>query len=106
MGGVVVTTTVDSEAAARRLAEAMVTEGLAACVQVGGPVQSVYRWEGALTWSTEWTCVAKTTTEVAPALVTRLQALHPYQVPEVVITPIEASAPYLAWMVAEVRTPA
>lgn len=106
MGGVVVTTTVDSEAAARRLAEAMVAEGLAACVQVSGPIQSLFRWQGELTWAAEWTCAAKTTPEAAPALMTRLHALHPYDVPEVLATRVDGSAPYLAWVAGEVRRPA
>lgn len=98
MGAVLVTTTVDSEAAARRLAEAVVTERLAACVHVSGPGESVYHWDGALTWATEWTCTAKTTAASAPALLARLQALHPYELPELLVAPVEGSAPYLAWL--------
>lgn len=103
MGAVVVTTTLDSEAAARRLAEAVVTERLAACVQVTGPGQSVYHWEGRLTWATEWTCTAKTTAARAPALLARLQALHPYELPELLVAPAEGSAPYQAWLAREVE---
>lgn len=96
---VVVTTSLDSEPAARHLAEVVVTERLAACVHVAGPVTSIYRWQGAVEQATEWTCSCKTTAAVAPALRARIRALHPYQVPEILVTPVVDGAPeYLAWI--------
>jgi periplasmic divalent cation tolerance protein len=97
-GAVVVTTSVDSEPAARHLAEVVVTERLAACVHVAGPVASVYRWQGAVEQATEWTCSCKTTPAAAPALVARLRSLHPYQVPEILVAPVDGAPEYLAWI--------
>jgi periplasmic divalent cation tolerance protein len=83
-----------------------VEERLAACVQVSGPVQSVYRWEGAVTTAGEWICTAKTMETRLPALLARIRALHPYQQPEIVATPISAGDPgYLEWIRKE-STPA
>ncbi|MBS1241760.1 MAG: cutA [Gemmatimonadetes bacterium] len=103
--GVIVTTSTDGEDSARRLAEAVVTERLAACVHVAGPVTSVYRWQGAVEQATEWTCSCKTTPAAAPALVARIRALHSYEVPEILVTPVVAGAPeYLAWIETVVRS--
>ena len=95
----IVTTTWPSEADATRAAETVVTERLAACAQVQGPIASVFRWEGKVDRATEWHCHLKTTAARYPALEARLRALHPYQVPEIVAVPaVAGSAPYLAWV--------
>ena len=94
-----VLTTVDSEEAAERLAHGMVDARLAACVQVVGPVSSVYRWQGAVQAEQEWQCLAKTTAGRLDALVEHLKAHHPYDLPEIVATPIVGgSADYLRWV--------
>lgn len=94
-----VTTAVDQEAAAEELAAAIVAERLAACAQILGPVQSVYRWEGEVRRAREWLIVAKTTEERLPELSDRIRALHRYEVPEIVALPIAAGDPaYLQWI--------
>jgi len=97
--GVQVATTAAGQEVAQRLAEAVVTERLAACAQVEGPLASVYRWQGHIERATEWRCLCKTTAARAPALIARLRALHPNAVPEIVATPIVDGDPdYLAWI--------
>ncbi|WP_290055854.1 divalent-cation tolerance protein CutA [Amycolatopsis solani] len=99
---VIVTSTTDSEAAARELATQAVAERLGACAQVVGPITSVYRWDGAVQADQEWRVEIKTTTGRVPALTARLRQLHSYDLPEVVATPIVGgSADYLAWVSAE-----
>lgn len=94
-----VTTTLPSEAEAARIAEAIVTEGLAACAQVQGPIRSTFRWEGHVDHATEWYLHCKTSPSCVPELMTRLKSLHPYEVPEIVSTPIVAGhQPYLRWI--------
>jgi periplasmic divalent cation tolerance protein len=94
-----VSTTLDSEAAAGQLATALVEERLAACVQVVGPLLSVYRWEGAVARATEWLCTAKTGEAGLPSLLARIRALHSYRQPEIVAVPIAAGDPgYLDWL--------
>jgi periplasmic divalent cation tolerance protein len=99
VNGVQVATTAASREAVQHLADTVVTERLAACAQVEGPLASVYRWQGGVERVTEWRCLCKTTAARAPALIARLRALHPYDVPEIVATPIVDGDPdYLAWI--------
>jgi periplasmic divalent cation tolerance protein len=84
----------------------LVSERLAACVQVGGPVASTYRWQGRMEQAEEWVCTAKTTRAAAAALVARLRALHSYEQPEILVLPVlDADPDYAAWVAAEVRVP-
>ncbi len=94
-----VLTTVPDQAVARTLAEAVVGEGLAACVSLVPGVLSVYRWHGELRHDAEILLVIKTTEARAVELRERLVALHPYEVPEVFCLAVEdAHEPYLAWV--------
>lgn len=100
----VVTTTVPSEADATRIAEAVVSERLAACAQVHGPIHSLFRWQGVVDRATEWYVHCKTTVDRIPALMARIQALHPYEVPEIIASPLLGGyPPYLAWVEEMVR---
>jgi len=93
------------EEKAQEIADALITERLAACVNAAGPVRSTYAWEGRLERNTEITLVIKTTAERVPALTARILALHPYDLPEVIALPVqpgEGHAPYLDWVRAQV----
>jgi periplasmic divalent cation tolerance protein len=95
----VVLTTTDSAEEAERLARVLVDERLAACVQVGGPVRSVFRWEGAVSVEPEWQLWLKTDAARVDDLTTRLVAEHSYDVPEVLVLPVLGGhAPYLEWL--------
>lgn len=86
-----------------RLARALVEERLAACVNVVQGVVSLYRWEGTVHRDEEVLLVAKTTSEACDALRDRAVALHPYDVPEVLVLAVdEGHPPYLAWVREEV----
>lgn len=92
-------TTVANEPDARRIAQALVEQRLAACVQVIGPVASTYVWQGNVEHAEEWLCRLKTTAERYAEVETSLRALHPYEVPEIVATPIVAGwTEYLSWL--------
>lgn len=96
---VIVTSTTDSETAARELAAKAIEERLGACAQIVGPVTSVYRWEGEVRTDQEWRVEIKTTAARVPALTERIGQLHGYDLPEVVATPIVGgSAAYLSWL--------
>jgi periplasmic divalent cation tolerance protein len=101
---VVVTTTIDNEGAARELARSAVTARLAACGQVGSPVTSVYWWDHAVRELTEWTVSLKTTRTRYAALAEHIRAVHTYEVPEIVATPITGDPAYLAWIRDETNT--
>ena len=94
----VTVTTPDGQLAAE-LARVLVGERLAACVQVGGPIDSTYRWDGEVHLDREWLVTAKTVESRVPALARRVQELHPYEVPEVVALPaVGGSEAYLDWV--------
>jgi periplasmic divalent cation tolerance protein len=84
---------------ARRIARALVGERLAACVNVLGPVQSVYRWQGAIEEAEEVAAIFKARADKAEALTARIADLHSYDVPAVVVWPIESAWPaYADWV--------
>jgi periplasmic divalent cation tolerance protein len=93
-----VTTTVDSREIAEQLAAALVDRRLAACAQVSGPVASIYRWRGTVNHASEWLCQLKTTRARLPALEAALDTLHPYDLPELTVVPLDGGAAYLAWI--------
>ena len=99
-------TTTASREESEAIARTVVEERLAACVQVDGPITSVYRWEGRIETAAEWRCVMKTRVALWPALAARVRQLHSYQTPEIVALPIESGdAAYLAWLVEETTPP-
>jgi periplasmic divalent cation tolerance protein len=100
-------TTTASRAAAQRIAQAVVDRRLAACVQIVGPVESTYRWQGKVATAREWLCLIKTTRARYRELAAAVEALHPYDTPEIVALPIAAgSRRYLDWLAASVGPPA
>jgi periplasmic divalent cation tolerance protein len=96
---VVLTTMPAAGEAAKTLARTLVTERLAACANLLPPMLSIYRWEGEVQEDEERQVVIKTTRARVPALLGRLRALHPYDVPEFIVLPVvDGSEPYLDWI--------
>ena len=101
---VVVLVTVPDAAVASRVAQAVVTDRLAACVNVVGPIRSIYRWNGAVHDDGEYLLIAKTTDDRLAQFEAGVRALHPYDVPEVVALPvIGGSAAYLSWVIGAIN---
>jgi periplasmic divalent cation tolerance protein len=99
----VILVTAGSEAEAEALAEALVGERLAACVQLS-PIRSRYVWKGAVQRDDEILLLIKTKAALFEAVRTRIRELHSYETPEVVMLPAPAAdADYLAWIAAETR---
>ncbi len=95
----IVLTTCPDAACAERIARELVEEGLAACVNILPPMRSFYRWKGKIEASTEQLLVIKSSTARFPAIRDRIQALHPYELPEIIAVPIADGLPdYLAWL--------
>ena len=101
----VVLMTAGSQEEADRIANTLVAEMLAACVNVLPGMTSVYRWEGEVQRDQEWLLVAKSTREALDDLVRRVQAIHSYDLPEIIALPIVGgSEGYLRWLDGEVHS--
>ena len=99
-----VLTTVPDTATAERIAQVLVEARLAACVNVLPGVESIYRWQGAVTRSAELQLLIKTTTERYASVEEAIRMHHPYDVPEVIAVPVDtASSTYLRWLFEETR---
>lgn len=95
----VVYVTVPSRDDGERIAAALVGESLAACVNVLGPIRSIYRWQGEICRDDEHLLMIKTTRARYAALEARVLALHSYETPEVIALPVEqGAAAYLDWV--------
>jgi len=91
---------------AERIAATVVGERLAACVNIVPGLTSIYRWEGQVQRDAELLLLIKTRQAIYPLLESRIRALHPYQVPEIIALPIQAgSAAYLNWIAANTGAP-
>ena len=96
---VVVWTTIAATADGSKLASTLVEERLAACVNIFGEMQSVYRWKGNVETDRERQVVIKTTVQRVAALQARVAALHDYDLPEFIVLPIvNGSDAYLRWI--------
>ena len=92
---------------AERIAETVVSERLAACVNIAPGLTSIYRWEGQIQRDAELLLLIKTRPEVYPQLEARIRELHPYQVPEIIALPIQTgAAAYLDWIADNTGAPA
>lgn len=100
-----VVTTVASQEEARRMAEHLVQQRLAACVQVSGPVESTYWWQGKIETAAEWLCTIKSRADLYPQLEEAIRQVHSYQTAEILSGPILAGNPaYLDWLDRELRS--
>ena len=91
-------------AEAQRIGMAIVEEKLAACANILSPCRSIYRWEGAIETATETPALFKTALDKADALIARVTELHSYEVPAIVVWPIERlPAAYGDWVESELR---
>jgi len=96
---VLATTTAATMEDARKIAAQLVEERLAACVQIVGPITSLYRWQGAVEEEKEFLLLIKSTEDLVLRIAELLDRIHPYEVPELIATPIvDGSAAYLGWL--------
>lgn len=99
MGVVQVSVAVPSDEVGAAVADALLGAGLAACVQVLGSMTSRYTWEGEREEAVEHLLLAKTTEAALERVVAAVRAVHPYDVPEIIATPVTGGdAAYLAWV--------
>lgn len=97
-----VLTNLPDRGAAERIADSLVTEGVAACVNVLAECASVYRWQGKVEHASEVPLLIKTSRAAYPQLESALRKLHPYELPEIIALPVSAGLPeYLNWVAQE-----
>ncbi|CDI76311.1 CutA1 divalent ion tolerance domain-containing protein, putative [Eimeria acervulina] len=97
-GLVVGLSTAPSNEEARAIAEHLVTQHLAACVQIVPAVESIYEWKGTIEKSSEVLIIIKTQRAHTQAVVQAIKDMHSYEVPEVVFTDIvDGNADYIKW---------
>ena len=97
---IVVLMTAASADEAGRIAEMLVSQKLAACVQILPAMQSVYIWQGQVQRESEVLILAKTTQNNFAELEREVRAMHSYEAPEIVALPIvNGSKPYIEWLV-------
>jgi periplasmic divalent cation tolerance protein len=95
----VVLVTCGSEEEAEKIANSLIEERLAACVNIISPVRSIYRWEGKIWDEKEWMLIIKTRKKRFEDLEKKVKSLHSYSVPEIIVLPIvKGSASYLKWL--------
>jgi periplasmic divalent cation tolerance protein len=98
-------TTIDSREGAQKIATALVSKHLAACVQISGPITSTYWWQGNMEQAEEWVCTAKTRSELYNEVEQAIREAHTYDVPEILAVDIVAgNADYLNWVMQETNT--
>ena len=94
-----VTTTLETAEQAQSLARQLVEMRLAACVQISGPIRSLYYWEEELCDSAEYRCTIKSEERLIAALEQTIKKLHPYDVPEILVTKVShCSEEYRLWV--------
>ena len=94
-----VITTVSEKKDAETLTKEILGKRLGACVQIMGPINSLYRWKGKIETAKEFVCVIKTRKNLYKKVEKRIKELHPYEVPEIIAMPIVAvDKDYLKWL--------
>lgn len=89
---------------AERIATALLVEQLVACANLVAGVRSIYRWRGEIERAEECLVVLKTRSACVDRLATRIGELHPYDVPEFIVLPVDRGLPdYLSWVVEETQ---
>ena len=93
------TTTTGTRHDAEQIASELVSRRLAGCVQITGPIASTFRWQGKVETAEEWMCTVKSSRAQLGAIQQLFKEIHPYEVPEVIATPIvDGGEQYLKWL--------
>ena len=101
-----ISTTVEQKKDAEAIARELLDKRLAACVQIVGPLTSHYWWNNTIDRADEYLCLIKSRRDLYPEVEAAIQKNHPYEVPEIIATPIVAGAgDYMAWLDAELCSP-
>ena len=94
-----ISTTTATKEQAEKIVQHLVETKLAACVQINGPITSIYRWKGKVENAQEWLCLIKTREDLFDKVEAAIKSQHPYETPEIIAVPIvKGSKEYLNWI--------
>jgi periplasmic divalent cation tolerance protein len=100
-----VLTTTETKEQAEKIAEALVDRRMAGCVQIIGPITSIYHWKGTREKAEEWLCLIKTKAKLHREVEKTIEKMHTYETPEIISVPIvSGSKKYLQWLDEELET--
>jgi len=91
---------IDSHAGALKISKHLVEKKLAACVQILGPMTSIYRWKNNIEEEQEFLCLIKTKRDLFDKLKKEIKSLHPYEIPEIIALEYsEVDDRYHSWLI-------
>jgi periplasmic divalent cation tolerance protein len=94
-----ISTTTETKDEAQKIAQYLVDQKLAACIQISGTIESTYRWKGKVETANEWLCLIKTRENCFGKVEAAIKKLHSYETPEIIAVPIvKGSKEYLNWL--------
>lgn len=103
-GFIQIATTFAQKNEAEQLARLLLEKRLAGCVQILGPMQSIYRWQGQIEQAEEFLCLIKSHAECYAEIERLIKAQHSYQLPQIVVHPLKSgSSEYLDWLRQELK---
>lgn len=99
MAFIQIMTTTETNGQAQAIARHLLDTKLTACVQIVGPIESIYRWKGKVENAREYSCLMKTREDLFPKVEAAIKKLHSYETPEIIAVPIiQGSSEYLKWL--------
>jgi periplasmic divalent cation tolerance protein len=99
-----IVTTADDRSVIEKIGRDLVKRRLVACAQILGPIQSIYRWQGAVEDTNEWLLLMKSKAALYPVIEEEIRRQHPYEVPEIIAISIkEGLAGYMDWVACETK---
>jgi periplasmic divalent cation tolerance protein len=92
----------DNRETIEKIGRRLLEKRLISCVQIMGPIKSIYRWKGRIEEKEEWLCVMKSRTSFYKVIEREIKRLHTYEVPEIMAIEIDSVLPeYLRWVMEE-----
>jgi len=103
-GFIQVFTTVEDKEDANKIGEMLLEKRLVGCVQIMGPVLSMYWWKGNVERAEEWLCLINSERSLCGQLEKAIREVHPYETPEIIAVPVVCgSENYLEWLRNELK---
>jgi periplasmic divalent cation tolerance protein len=97
-------TTIENKEDAEKIAKSLIEKRLAGCIQIIGPISSIYWWKNKIETSQEWLCIIKSKKKLYEEIEKSIKEIHPYEIPEIIAMQIiSGSKDYLKWLDNELK---